>query len=264
MRLAVEHPFIGFEGGGGTATLRRARRLASRSRHEAQSSRRPLAIAITIGVHAAVAAALWHATGRPSVVQPPQRIEVALVAPPERVVPPPPPPPVQRRLPQRERASVPAATPVPKLDAMPIDVPRIAAPQPLAILRAAVVTPLESPAGAVPAEHPSPAGSPPLPTPSVEPSLLPPRFDAAYLDNPPPTYPPAARRAREQGRVLLRVLVSAQGRAIDVVIAKSSGSALLDAAAIDAVRRWRFVPARRGDVAVQADVQVPIVFSLTR
>jgi protein TonB len=196
-------------------------------------------------------------------VPPPQRIEVALIAPPERAPPPPPvPPPMQRRVPVRERAP----PPMPLLDATPLALPQLAAPQPPAIPLPQTIAPIESPIAAVPVAMPSavevPTAAPPSPPPG--PAWLPPRFDAAYLDNPPPAYPPAARRAREQGRVLLRVLVSADGRAITVEVAQGSGSALLDEAAVDAVRRWRFVPARRGDVAVQAHVQVPIVFSLTR
>ena len=265
MRLAVKHGFIGSQGGGGVPPLHRADRFAvPASPRDAPGPRCRVALAITIAVHAAIGFALWYATGRAAVEPPPQRIEVALIAPPQRIEPPPPPPPpVRRRMPVTERAPVP--TPVPQLEATPIELPRLAAPQPLTIPVPAVVTPLQSPITAVPAAIPSPAiESPAPPKPAAEPALLPPRFDAAYLENPPPAYPPAARRAREQGRVLLRVLVAADGRALTVDLAKSSGSALLDQAALDAVRRWRFVPARRGDVAVQAHVQVPIVFSLIR
>jgi len=93
-------------------------------------------------------------------------------------------------------------------------------------------------------------------------AVVPPRFDAAYLNNPAPPYPAAARRRGEGGRVQLRVLVTAAGRASRVEVGTSSGSVLLDEAAKDAVERWRFVPARRGDEAIDAWVIVPIVFSL--
>jgi protein TonB len=62
--------------------------------------------------------------------------------------------------------------------------------------------------------------------------------------------------------VLLRVLVSAAGHAQHVEVARSSGSPRLDDAAVEAVRRWRFVPAKRGSEAIAASVHVPIVFSL--
>ena len=105
---------------------------------------------------------------------------------------------------------------------------------------------------------------PPSPIQAVEVAapITPPNFTAAYLDNPAPVYPPLSRRAGEQGRVLLRVHVSAQGGALEVDIAKSSGSPRLDSAAVDAVRRWRFVPARQGEKPVAAWVLVPISFSL--
>jgi protein TonB len=89
-----------------------------------------------------------------------------------------------------------------------------------------------------------------------------PRFDAAYLQNPAPAYPPVSRRLGEEGRVLLRVLVSEAGRAERVEINQSSGSARLDEAAREAVRAWRFVPARQGERNTSAWVIVPIHFSL--
>ena len=94
--------------------------------------------------------------------------------------------------------------------------------------------------------------------------VAPPRFDAGYLDNPPPRYPPESRRAHEQGTTLLRVLVSKDGDALQVSVEHSSGSRRLDEAALSAVLRWRFEPARRGAEAVEAWVLVPIEFELRR
>jgi len=101
------------------------------------------------------------------------------------------------------------------------------------------------------------AAAPAAPAPVVAP-----RFDAAYLDNPAPAYPPLSRRAREEGKVTLRVLVSAAGLAARVEIAHSSGSERLDRAAYAAVGRWRFVAARQGEQAIEAWVNVPIIFKL--
>lgn len=89
-----------------------------------------------------------------------------------------------------------------------------------------------------------------------------PRFNAAYLNNPRPTYPPLSRRLNESGKVLLKVRVSEDGRAIAVDIAQSSNSARLDEAARQAVSQWRFIPAKLGEQAIVADVIVPIVFKL--
>lgn len=102
--------------------------------------------------------------------------------------------------------------------------------------------------------------APPLP-PKEEP-VVEPKFGAAYLKNPPPDYPTLSRRIGEQGRVLLRVLVSEQGTPQSVELESGSGFNRLDKAAMDAVKKWRFIPARKGSQAVSAYVLVPLKFSL--
>lgn len=109
---------------------------------------------------------------------------------------------------------------------------------------------------------PTPPAEPAPPAPPAPAAIVGARFDADYLHNPKPVYPSASRRLGEQGRVLLRVYVSAEGRAEKVEVKTSSGFQRLDQAAEDAVSRWRFVPAKRGDQAVAAWVQVPITFQL--
>ena len=127
-----------------------------------------------------------------------------------------------------------------------------------------------------PAEAPSPVVAPaPLPgppapveiagppAPAAAPvALTQPIFNADYLDNPAPVYPPVARRNGEQGRVILRVLVNPNGLADDVQVRTSSGFARLDDSARDTVRRWKFVPAKRGPEPVPAWVLIPISFRL--
>ena len=71
-----------------------------------------------------------------------------------------------------------------------------------------------------------------------------------------------SRRIGEEGRVLMKVLVSADGAAEDVQIEKSSGSERLDNAAMHAVKRWRFIPAKKNNQALSAYVMVPMKFSL--
>lgn len=93
-------------------------------------------------------------------------------------------------------------------------------------------------------------------------AVMPPRFDADYLHNPAPVYPAMSRRMGEEGRVMLRVFVDASGRPGQIEVSSSSGSARLDAAAQEAVWRWRFVAARRGDDSIGGWVLVPIVFNL--
>jgi periplasmic protein TonB len=106
-----------------------------------------------------------------------------------------------------------------------------------------------------------PVFTPPAP-PGPPAPIEPPRFDMAYLNNPAPAYPGVSRRMKEQGRVILRVLVSAAGEAQNVEVRTSSGSERLDRAAVDAVRRWRFAPARRGAETIAAYALVPILFQL--
>jgi protein TonB len=89
-----------------------------------------------------------------------------------------------------------------------------------------------------------------------------PSFNAAYLDNPAPKYPSVSRRLGEQGLVLLRVQVTADGAAESVELQTGSGSNRLDQAALEAVKKWRFVPAKRGEQSVSASVVVPVRFSL--
>ncbi|MCP9760254.1 TonB family protein, partial [Aquitalea sp. S1-19] len=86
---------------------------------------------------------------------------------------------------------------------------------------------------------------------------------AGALDNPAPSYPERSRERGEEGRVVLRVEVGADGRVRDIAILQSSGFPRLDRAARDAVERWRFTPARRGNSAVADRVDVPIRFRQT-
>lgn len=93
-------------------------------------------------------------------------------------------------------------------------------------------------------------------------AVTPPSFSAAYLRNPAPRYPLAARRAGEQGTVTLRVLVTRDGQPARVSVEKSSGSTHLDEAALEAVKTWRFTPARQGAEPVESWMLVPVVFRL--
>ena len=93
-------------------------------------------------------------------------------------------------------------------------------------------------------------------------ALQPAPVGAGYLRNPAPRYPEAARRSGEQGMVTLRVRVARDGAASGVTVEKSSGSPHLDAAALEAVRAWRFSPARRGTETIESWMLVPIVFRL--
>lgn len=90
----------------------------------------------------------------------------------------------------------------------------------------------------------------------------PPRYQGPDLHNPNPRYPYVARQRGWQGRVVLRVEVSAHGQALKVSIATSSGYELLDQAAQETVQNWRFLPAQRAGLAVGGLIEVPINFRL--
>lgn len=89
-----------------------------------------------------------------------------------------------------------------------------------------------------------------------------PGFSLGSAGNPMPPYPPSARRRGIEGTVVLRVSVSAEGRALSVEIVRSSGSDALDEAARDTIARWHFRPAMRAGEAVAATTSVPVQFSL--
>jgi protein TonB len=87
-------------------------------------------------------------------------------------------------------------------------------------------------------------------------------IQARYRETPKPEYPESARAEGREGRVLLRVLVDDQGRTKSVEINAGSGNDALDRAAIEAIKRWRFHPARHGDKPVESWLRIPIEFRL--
>jgi protein TonB len=89
-----------------------------------------------------------------------------------------------------------------------------------------------------------------------------PDYRADYLNNPRPPYPMVARRMGYHGKVVLDVEVLAEGKAGDVKLHLSSGYDILDNAALQTVKTWRFSPARRFGQAVTQRFLVPIKFSL--
>ena len=91
---------------------------------------------------------------------------------------------------------------------------------------------------------------------------IPANSDANYLNNPKPVYPMVARQRHWEGLVMLRVYITADGHAAQVVVQRSSGHEQLDEAALEAVKNWRFIPAKRGEFAEASWANVPIDFSL--
>lgn len=83
-----------------------------------------------------------------------------------------------------------------------------------------------------------------------------------YLSNPPPAYPEVSRQQKQEGVVLLQVIVGTEGRPDSVSVRTSSGFAPLDQSAIKAVQQWRFRPASLGSMNVRSRVLIPVRFRL--
>jgi len=191
----------------------------------------------------------------------PAQVLADLSAPPPPVEPPPPPPPPP-----------PAPRPPPPAPAPRAQAPR-PAPAPVPVAAPAPVLATESPAPAVSApvlpQAPAPVLAPPAPAaaPVAAPPAAPPRVElpssnADYLQNPPPPYPAMSRRLGEQGRVVVRVLIGADGLPQRAELRSTSGFDRLDQAALATVMRWRYVPGKRGGVAEAMWFNVPLNFVL--
>lgn len=200
--------------------------------------------AIAIALHLAVLLYPLAPTLGQLEIPPPATVLVRLV---DTVAPPAPMP----------MSTAPVITPKPA--PAPVRERRALSPRPVIAVQpeqAAAAASFSVPAAVAPA--PAADATPAMPAPAITPV----RFEAAYLHNPRPDYPPLSRRLGEQGKVLLRVRVSREGQPAAVDLEKSSNFERLDDAARQVVSHWRFVPARRGDEAIDATVIVPIIFRL--
>ena len=115
---------------------------------------------------------------------------------------------------------------------------------------------------AAPVQVPQPTApvvGPAAPGPSVG---VPVMSEVAYLERPAPRYPPESKRAREEGLVVLSVLIDESGRAKSVDIFRSSGHPRLDEAARRAIAHSLFKPYLEGGTPRAALATVPVSFSL--
>ncbi|MDY4372620.1 energy transducer TonB [Pectobacterium carotovorum] len=236
-----------------------------------------LAVIATLLLHAAVLA-LFHSASTPPVTVParPQPVSIELVAAAGEPV-------LQAQPAEPEPIEPDVVTPPPELTPPPVDKP---------VDDNALLPPV--PEKKEPEKKPEPAPkkvavkkSPPAPMPKpqaeavsatapitpapvaqkavaqpVDAPLTPPLANADYLHNPAPSYPDVAISRGYEGTVLLNVQVRADGKVQTIRIHQSSGYPSLDDAARDTVRRWSFVPARRGSQPVSGWVVVPVDFSL--
>lgn len=186
-----------------------------------------------VGVHLVTAWMLMHLPPGELITPPkPAPVEVAFVTPP----PPPPPPKIEP----------------PKVVQKVVKAPQIPVVQKI-VQQDAVATD-----NVVAVQE----GPPPAPAHVVEEKITAPRADAGYLNNPPPEYPPVALRQGWHGTVQLRVLVQPDGHPGTITLEKSSGKKVLDDAALAAVQKWKFVPAKRGDTPIEGWVSFPIEFNI--
>lgn len=183
--------------------------------------------------------------------------------------------------PQPEVSPQPPSPPSPAMPKPPrqaaVQPPRPAPPALQPIARAEATPSVNAPTGATtpepamaptsrpaePAAAPAPAAPPaPQPATPAAPRIELPSSSADYLNNPRPPYPPLSKRLREQGRVVVRVFIDANGSASQADIRTSSGYERLDQTALQTVLRWRYTPGKRNGVPEGMWFNVPINFVL--
>jgi protein TonB len=191
---------------------------------------------LTIFIHNTVVSHFRGAAFEQEIVEPikPEaKVQITLTRPQPKPVPPPPP-------------QVKPQPPKPKV--VPLKPPKIQ-PVPKVVEEGPVV-------------DNAPPAPPAPPAPVVEEKITEPVADAAYLHNPLPEYPEVAQERGWEGKVVMKVHVLPDGTTDSVTVSKSSGQKVLDDAAVKAVLKWSFVPAKRGDTAIARYTTVPFTFKL--
>lgn len=89
-------------------------------------------------------------------------------------------------------------------------------------------------------------------------TLAKPRYDG----NPKPPYPRIARRRGYEGIVVLKVEILRSGRVGELRVKRSSGHHILDKSALKTVKKWKFIPAKRGEDPIRMWAEIPIKFEL--
>ena len=237
-----------------------------------------------LALHAAVIGALAMNSPDPLPVKPTETVEVRFVelapvvqsvkAPPAPT--PPAPVPEVKPEPPKPKPEPPKPKPVPKPTPKPVPKPLPKPeprPEPPPVSESAISTP---PAPPVEAAPPAPA-----PTPQAAPSGRPDAAERAaspsapvsneprligqidYAGAPPtPVYPRVSQRMREEGIVVVRVLINPRGRVDRATVQKSSGFSRLDEAAVDAARQAAFRPYTENGVAFAALADIPFNFKV--
>lgn len=174
---------------------------------------------------------------------PPSPAAEAPTPPPPPVVETPPPPPIFDPALPPSAITPPSPPPTQHLDLPPPDIeppPHVATPPPQPQLPSVAIPPAPAPSQARVA-----ADKPPSPRRRIK-----------------PEYPKGARQRGEEGDVTLELEISAAGTVDGVRIVASCGFHELEQAAVQAVQRARFTPARRGSSAVPATARITLTFRL--
>jgi periplasmic protein TonB len=237
---------------------------SNRDQLRAQSTQRAFKLALVVVAHVAILTAAWNVVVES---KPAPLIRVNLLAidsPQENIVAPTPKIVAQKTPPPKQTPTKPTERTV---EIAPIETPTfVPAPEvPMLAPSNATSAVTSASANATPTASPPTVASTAPATPPVpaKPKVELPSSDADYLSNPAPPYPPVSKRLKEQGRVLLRVFVSAEGSAMQVELRQTSGFERLDTIAIETVKRWKFVPGKRDGVVEAMWVTVPIIFELS-
>lgn len=207
----------------------------SRQTTRSAMGRKGVVLAVLAGLHGVAIAGLMRMGFAPrEVADPAQPVEVVLF--PEQPV-------------EKPPEDVARLQPIDfRVPLMPeVETPIVDAPAPVTAI---TVVKAERPPEAVPT--PMPDVDVPLNVDEVE-----------YLARVPPRYPVAARRARAEGTVYLRIFIDQEGIPREVRVHQSSGHQSLDEAAKEAARRFRFKPHRVNGVPRNVQAIVPVEFSLT-
>ena len=212
-------------------------------RHASRVNPASLGIAVVINVVINVAGIAAVLLAPPVITKVLKDPDLKIFTPPPETIPDPLPPPPEQ----------PAPKPLPR---QPIDTTTPLLPAPSSDF----TLPEQPPMPPAPPSQPEGTGAEPGPTtgttivdpPKPLPVLIAPSVDPRYAGDLQPTYPPEERRAGRDGRVVVRVLIGVDGRVKQVEPVSATSDAFLRATRDRALTRWRFKPATRDGIPVEA------------
>lgn len=205
----------------------------------------PKGLTLAVGINAAMIAALvWSAPELPRIIdwKPLEAVNVP-------IAPPPPPEPETKAV---------VETPRTIETYVPVTVVPIPLPSDNALVGASEPLPLPDP-GALIGTGPVVAVDPPKPLPVMTGAEIDPR----YADDLQPDYPADMRRAGIEGRVVVKVLIGADGRVKAFEPVSGPNESFFSVTRRQALARWRFKPATRDGVPYESWKTISLSFRLT-